>query len=244
MWHRLSVHVRKQEAGLNQTAVIRPLTNTPDPHSCEPSARDLGTDHHLPQEACGATKPLYNLMEDDDEGDSGRTLWTSPCSEQGAESHLDKPPLYLSPDREGRVEEDPRGEAAADAQSLDGEPLGSTPPLPPRPPPSPPYDKDESEEDEELDLLHGYIYDTKNEEEEDEGEDEGEDGESQTTAWCKVTPEEPLVLSPPSPFRDSVCSEESLSSSPLAELMLANHPSSLLYTSNILGDFAHSSSTL
>lgn len=146
------------------------------------------------------------------------------------------------------MEDQLRGEAAADAQSLDGEPLGSTPPLPPRPPPSPPYDKDGSEEDEELDLLHGYIYDTKSGEE-DEGEDEGEDMDGQdmdgqATAWRKVTPEEPLVLSPPSPFRDSVCSEESLSSSPLTELMLANHPSSLLYTSNILGDFAHSSSTL
>lgn len=243
MWHRLSVHVRKQEAGLNQTAVIRPLTNTPDPHSCEPSTRDRGTDYHLPQEACGATKPLYNLMEDDDEEDSRRPLWTPPCSEEGAESHLDKPPLYLSPDHENRMEEPPRVEAAADAQSLDGEPMSSTPPLPPRPPPSPPYDKEGSEEDEELDLLHGYIYDTKNRGE-DEEEEEREDGDSQTTAWHKVTPEEPLVLSPPSPFRDSVCSEESLSSSPLTELMLANHPSSLLYTSNILGDFAHSSSTL
>lgn len=240
MWHRLSVHVRKQEAGLNQTAVIRPLTNTPDPHSCEPSTRDLGTDHHLPQEACGATKPLCNLMEDDDgEGDSRCPLWAPPCSDEGAESHLDKPPLYLPPDRESRVEEPRRGEAAADAESLDGEPMSSTPPLPPRPPPSPPYDKDGSDEDEELDLLHGYIYDIK-----DGGEDEREDGESQTRAWHKVIPEEPLVLSPPSPFRDSVCSEESLSSSPLTELMLANHPSSLLYTSNILGDFAHSSSTL
>ncbi|XP_075869640.1 metabotropic glutamate receptor 1-like isoform X2 [Nelusetta ayraudi] len=217
--------------------------------NCEPSARDLGTDHHLPQEACGATKPLYNLMEEDDESDSRRPLWTPPRSERGAESHLDKPASYLPPDLEGRAGEHPRGEPAADEHGSAGEPPSSTPPLPPRPPPSPPYDEDVSEEDvseedEELDLLRGYIYDAKDGGEGEGEEDEGEDGESQVPARRMATPEESLVLSPPSPFRDSVCSEESLSSSPLAELMLASHPSSSLYTSNILGDFAHSSSTL
>lgn len=251
MWHRLSVHVRKQEAGLNQTAVIRPLTNTPDPHSCEPSACDLGTDPRHPQEACGA-KPLYNLMEEDDEGDSRRPLWTPPCSgqTQGLESELDKPASYLPPNLKGCAAEHSQGEAVVDTHSshapalndhtateatLADEPSSSPPSTPPLSPRSKAYEE-EGSEDEELDLLHSYIYDAKE-------EGEGEDGESEGFTPHKPALEDSLVLSPPSPFRDSVCSEESVSSSTLAELMLGNHPSSL-YTSNILGDFAHSSSTL
>uniref|UniRef100_A0A7N8YAJ8 Metabotropic glutamate receptor 1 n=1 Tax=Mastacembelus armatus TaxID=205130 RepID=A0A7N8YAJ8_9TELE len=59
----------------------------------------------------------------------------------------------------------------------------------------------------------------------------------------KPTLEDSLALSPPSPFRDSVCSGESGSSSPITESMLGSPPSSV-YTSNMLRDYAHSSSTL
>uniref|UniRef100_A0A665WI49 Metabotropic glutamate receptor 1 n=1 Tax=Echeneis naucrates TaxID=173247 RepID=A0A665WI49_ECHNA len=59
----------------------------------------------------------------------------------------------------------------------------------------------------------------------------------------KPTLEDSLALSPPSPFRDSVCSEESVSGSPAIESMLGS-PLSSVYTSNMLRDFAHSSSTL
>lgn len=250
VWHRLSVHVRKQEAGLNQTAVIRPLTNTPDPHSCEPSTCDLGTDPHLPQEPCGA-KPLYNLMEEDDEGDSHRPLWTPPCSGQmqGLESELDKSASYLPPHLKGCTTEHLQG-AVVDTHSSHvpalsdhtaretipaNEPLCLTPSQPPLAPQLREFEE-EGSDDEELDLLHSYIYDAK---EEGEGEDMG--GEDLTQN--KPALEDSLVLSPPSPFRDSVCSGESVSSSPVMESMLGNPPSSL-YTSNILGDFAHSSSTL
>ncbi|XP_073349208.1 metabotropic glutamate receptor 1 [Pagrus major] len=242
VWHRLSVHVRKQEAGLNQTAVIRPLTNTPDPHSCEPSTCDLGTDPHLPQEPRGA-KPLYNLAEEDDEGDSQRPLWTPPCSgqTQGPESDLDKPASHLPSHLKGSqgalvdthsshvpAQSDYTAREAIPAN----EPLSLTPSLLPSAPQAGALE-DEGSEDEDLDLLHSYIYDAK--EEGEEGDGEGED-----LTQSKPTLEDSLVLSPPSPFRDSVCSGESMSSSPTMESMLG----SSVYTSNILGDYAHSSSTL
>uniref|UniRef100_UPI0037E7339E metabotropic glutamate receptor 1 isoform X1 n=1 Tax=Semicossyphus pulcher TaxID=241346 RepID=UPI0037E7339E len=250
VWHRLSVHVRKQEAGLNQTAVIRPLTNTPDPHSCEPSSRDLGTDTHLPQEPRGA-KPLYNLAEEDDEGDSQRPLWTPTCSGQGLESELDKPASYLPSHLKGCTTERLQG-AVVDTHSSHvpamndytnretipaNEPLSLTPSQLSLAPKLGAYEE-EGPEDEELDLLHSYIYDAK-----EEGEEEDEDGDSEDLTQSKPTLEDSLALSPPSPFRDSVCSGDSLSGSPAMESMLGSPPSSI-YTSNILQDFAHSSSTL
>ncbi|XP_023132085.1 metabotropic glutamate receptor 1 isoform X1 [Amphiprion ocellaris] len=248
VWHRLSVHVRKQEASLNQTAVIRPLTNTPDPHSCEPSTCNLGTDPHLPQEPPG-TKPLYNLAEEGDEGDAQRPLWTSTCSEQtqGPESDLDEPAPYL-PSRNTATE---RSQGAvvdthsSHVPSLNDpaarEPIPSNQPLsltPSQLPSAPRVGafEDEGPEDEELDLLHSYIYDAK-----DEGN--GEDGDGEDLTRHKTTLEDSLALSPPSPFRDSVCSGESVTGSPIIESLLGSPPSSV-YTSNILRDFAHSSSTL
>lgn len=242
VWHRLSVHVRKQEAGLNQTAVIRPLTNTPDPHSCEPSTCDLGTDPHLPQEPRGA-KPLYNLAEEDDESDSQRPLWTPPCSgqTQGPESVLDKPASHLpshSRGSQGALVDTHSSHIPAQSDYTAREavpankPLSLTPSLLPSAPQAGALE-DEGSEDEDLDLLHSYIYDAK-----EEGE-EG-DGECEDLTQSKPALEDSLVLSPPSPFRDSVCSGESMSSSPTMESMLG----SSAYTSNTLGDYAHSSSTL
>lgn len=250
MWHRLSVHVRKQEAGLNQTAVIRPLTNTPDPHSCEPSTCDLGTDPHHPEEPRGA-KPLYNV-EEDDEGDSQRPLWTPTSSGQmqGLDSDLDKPASYLPSHLKGCTTERLQG-AVVDTHSSHvpalndnaareaipaNEPLSLTPSQLPLAPQAGAFKEEGSDDDEELDLLRSYIYDAK-----DEGE--GDDGEGEDLTQNKSTLEDSLALSPPSPFRDSVCSGESGSGSPVMESMLGI-PRRSLYTSNILGDFAHSSSTL
>ncbi|XP_041660646.1 metabotropic glutamate receptor 1 isoform X2 [Cheilinus undulatus] len=249
VWHRLSVHVRKQEAGLNQTAVIRPLTNTPDPHSCEPSSHDLGTDPHPSQEPRGA-KPLYNLSEEDDEGDSQRPLWTPTSSGRRLESNLDKPDSYLPSNSMGCTAERLQG-AVVDTHSSNvpalndyttretlpaNEPLSLTPSQPPLAPKVGAYEEGEGPEDEELDLLHSYIYDAK-----EEGDEE--DGDSEDLTQSKPTLEDSLALSPPSPFRDSVCSGDSLSGSPALESMLGSPPRSI-YTSNILQDFAHSSSTL
>lgn len=228
MWHRLSVHVRKQEAGLNQTAVIRPLTNTPDPHSCEPSTCDLGTDPRLPQEPRGA-KPLYNLAEEDDEGDSQRPLWTPTCSGQMLESTLDKPPSYLPSHlraAQGAVVDTHSSyvpDHAAREAIPANEPLSLTPSKLPQ---VGAFEEEGSEEDEALDLLHSYIYDAKE-------EGDGDDGDGEDLTQNKL--EDSLALSPPSPFRDSVYSGESVSDS---------SPPSSVYTSTILQDFAHSSSTL
>lgn len=250
VWHRLSVHVRKQEAGLNQTAVIRPLTNTPDPHSCEPSTCDLGTDPHLPQEPRGA-KPLYNLVEEDNEGDAQRPLWTPTCSGQmqGLESDLDKPASYLPSHLKGCTAEHLQGgvvdthsshvPALSDYTAREAIPANEQLSLTPSQLPLAPLlgvFEEEGPEDEDLDLLHSYIYDAKE-------EGEAEDGEGEDLTQNKPTLEDSLALSPPSPFRDSVCSGESVSSSPVKESMLGSPPSSV-YTSDILRDFAHSSSTL
>nr|XP_057913160.1 metabotropic glutamate receptor 1 isoform X1 [Doryrhamphus excisus]XP_057913161.1 metabotropic glutamate receptor 1 isoform X1 [Doryrhamphus excisus] len=214
VWHRLSVHVRKQEAGLNQTAVIRPLTNTPDPHSCEPSARDPGTDPHPPQETPHARPPPDPVDEDD----KGRPIYAGPVEgAQGPASYL--PPRAQRPLVEthcshvpARIDRPPREPV--------NEPLSSTQlPLAPKGRPF------EEPHEEELDLLHEYIYDAKE--------------EGGVPHNIKPTLEDTLALSPPSPFRDSVCSEESVPGSPTLESMLGGP-----HTANILRDFAHSSSTL
>ncbi|KAK1889356.1 Metabotropic glutamate receptor 1 [Dissostichus eleginoides] len=247
VWHRLSVHVRKQEAGLNQTAVIRPLTNTPDPHSCEPSTCNRGTEPRPHQEPRGA-KPLYNLEEEDDE-DSQRPLWTPSCSGQmqGLESNLDKPASFLPSHLKGCTTERLQG-AVVDTHSSyapalndntakeahpANEPLSLTPFQPPLVPRVGVFDE-EGSEDESLDLLHSYIYDAK---------EEGEEGDSVYLTQNKPSLEDSLALSPPSPFRDSVCSGEYVSDSPIMESMFGSPPSSV-YTSNMLHDYAHSSSTL
>ncbi|KAI3363721.1 hypothetical protein L3Q82_001337 [Scortum barcoo] len=213
--------------------------------NCEPSTLNLGTDPQLPQEPRSA-KPLYNLVEEDDEGDAQRPLWTPTHSGQmqGLESDLDKPAYYLPPHKSCTAERS-QG-AVVDTHSSHvpalsdytakeviptNEPLSLTPSRPPLR-----AFEEEGPEDEELDLLHSYIYDAK-----DDGE--GEDGEGEDLTQSKPTLEDSLALSPPSPFRDSVCSGESVSSSPIMESMLGSPPSSV-YTSNILRDYAHSSSTL
>ncbi|XP_037306152.1 metabotropic glutamate receptor 1 isoform X1 [Pungitius pungitius] len=220
VWHRLSVHVRKQEAGLNQTAVIRPLTNNPDPHSCAPSTCDPGTEPQPPREPLGA-KPLYNLVEEEDEGVSQRPLRTPTCSgqAQGQQSHLDKPASHLPPrlkvvDTHTSHVPAPDGPLSLNPSQL---PLGT----------HMEGFEEEGSEDEEMDLLHSYIYEAK---------EEGEDGEGEDVTLSKPFLEDSLALSPPSPFRDSACSGGSVSDSPIMELMLGS--------SNTLLDFAHSSSTL
>lgn len=249
MWHRLSVHVRKQEGGLNQTAVIRPLTNTPDPHSCEPSTCDLGTDPLSPRQPRGA-KPL---LEEDNQSDPQCNL--RPLTHAGQtrvlESDVEKPDSYshlkgCTPEHSQRAVVDTH---SSHAPALNDPTAKETIPAnqyltltPSQPPLTPKLDSFEEAgpEDEELDLLHSYIYDAKVKEEEEEEEDNGDGNDFNQT---KPKLEDSLVLSPPSPFRDSVCSAESASSSPLMEPMLGKAPSSF-YTSNIHGDYAHSSSTL
>uniref|UniRef100_A0A8C6SQ03 Metabotropic glutamate receptor 1 n=1 Tax=Neogobius melanostomus TaxID=47308 RepID=A0A8C6SQ03_9GOBI len=194
VWHRLSVHVRKQEA--NQTAVIRPLTNTPDPHSSQ--------------------KPLlYN--EDNNEDGTHRPFWTPACSGHKRDSHSGCPTAEELVDT--HISHVP---SLNDRPTLESghEPLSLTP--------SRLAVGGAAEEN--RDLLHSYIYKGQQQQEEVDEDPGEEDGLLQH----KAALEDSLALSPPSPFRDSVCSEESCSGS----------PSSSIYTADILRDFAHSSSTL
>ncbi|MED6292617.1 hypothetical protein CHARACLAT_002210 [Characodon lateralis] len=247
VWHRLSVHVRKQEAGSNQTAVIRPLTNTPNPHSCELPTGNLGRDPQPPQDTPGS-KPPCNQAEEDDEGDVQRPLWTPTCSEQmqGLEFDLDEPASNLPSDLTGPTYECLKGAVmdihsshvsalkkhTAREQIPANEPLSLIPSQFPSAPRLGDFE-DKGSEDEELDLLHSYIYDAKEER-------EGEEGEGEDLTLNKTTLEDSLALSPPSPFRDSVCSGESLNGSPIIDSMFG----SSIYASSILQNFAHSSSTL
>ncbi|XP_029588833.1 metabotropic glutamate receptor 1 isoform X1 [Salmo trutta] len=240
VWHRLSVHVRKQEAGSNQTAVIRPLTNAPiDPHSCDPhhQQHSPGTDPHL------GTTALYNLAEEEDE--EARPLWIAPHSHSGTlhgkDSYLTTEPLQgvMVDTHSSNIPgfNDTMGASGIQASSTN-QPLGFTfsqlscplqggasfggedliSPL-------------EGAEGEALDLLHSYT----EKDDEEEGEEE--------LAQSKLTLEDSLALSPPSPFRDSVCSAGSVPGSPISESALCSPPSSA-YSSIILQDFKRSSSTL
>ena len=249
MWHRLSVHVRKQEAGLNQTAVIRPLTNTPDPYSYEPSTCDLGTDPLPPQDPRGA-KPL---LEEDDQSDPQGSLRPLPHAGQTRvlESDTERPDSYshskgCAPEHSQWAVVDTHSSHAPALSEHTGKAadpanhyLTLTPCQPPLTQKSGLFEEG-GPEDEELDLLHSYVYDAKDEEEEEE-EEENEGGNDFNQSQPKL--EDSLVLSPPSPFRDSVCSGESASSSPVMEPMVSKGPCSF-YTSSIHGDYAHSSSTL
>ncbi|XP_010901775.2 metabotropic glutamate receptor 1 isoform X2 [Esox lucius] len=250
VWHRLSVHVRKQEAGSNQMAVIRPLTNAPvDPHSCNPHRQNQGpgTDPHLPPTHPG-TNALYNLAEEEDEGGEVRPLWTPPHSGTLRGQDSEEPPSY-SPSMDCTNEglqgnfvdthsssgfNDKTVVSAIQASST-SHTLSYTSRQPGPLQGGAPFGEEElisclkEVEGEALDLLHNYT------EEAEEGEEE--------LARSKLTLEDSLALSPPSPFRDSVCSAGSIPGSPISELALCSPPSST-YSSAILQDFRQSSSTL
>lgn len=210
VWHRLSVHVRKQEA--NQTAVIRPLTNTPDPHSCDPPAADQGTGTHPAEDPPGGAQKPPMHDEDSNEDAAHRPFWTPTCSGHMRDSHSGCPPAQGLVDT--HISHVP---SLSDRPAIEStnEPLSLTPSRLPA--------------EENRDLLHSYVCkgQQQDEHEEDPGEEDG-------LLPHKAALEDPLALSPPSPFRDSVCSGESGSGS----------PSSSIYTADILRDFAHSSSTL
>lgn len=243
VWHKLSVHVKKQEAGLNQTAVIRPLTNTPDPHSSEPSNENLGTEAQQPQEP-PCSKPLCNMAEEDDEGDLQRPLWTPSQQTQGIDSDLDEPAFFL-PSNLKCPNPEPTQRAVVNTRSshvprqndhIARKPLPASKPLSLIPSQRPSASQvgafEEESGDEELDLLHSYIHDANEER-------AGGNGEDEELVQHKSTLEDSLPLSPPSPFRDSVCSGDS-NDSAIIESMLG----SSVYASNLLQNFAHSSSTL
>lgn len=259
-WHRLSVHVKRQEAGSNQTAVIKPLTNSYQHRAADFS--DL------------STKTLYNVAEEDEESEPVR--YNPPASPpmmalgqiaacglmtgEGAElytpenSHLRA--TGLGGERlqgEMVVSRVFGGDVAELGRESSGMPvyhqahlIQQEPVLPVNldqfdPDPAFPLvlggeeeeDEEEAEEGEQFGLLQGYVFDNGR-----SHEGAGEDEED--LAEAKLAVDDSLALMPPSPFRDNAGAP---ASSPVSESILCSPPH-VTYASVILGDFKQSSSTL
>ncbi|NXO64382.1 GRM1 protein, partial [Phainopepla nitens] len=254
-WHRLSVHVKNQETGCNQTAVIKPLTK--DYHAQSLTFTDI------------SSKTLYNVVEEEDREPvhlnqssspsmvvHRRVTTTPPLQATAEETQLFLPeqspktlplqPQSLKDQLQGVVN---KFAGVPDFNAVlpsPGSGNGVQPPCPPPPPQlsplqpfqvaafsgeplSPPTGEAESEK---VKLIQGYVYEKNTEEEEDE-----------EPATSKLTLEDSPALTPPSPFRDSVASGSSMPSSPVSESVLCTPPD-VTYASVILRDYKQSSSTL
>ncbi|TRY83460.1 hypothetical protein DNTS_016205 [Danionella cerebrum] len=250
MWHRLSVHVKKQEAGSNQTAVIKPLTNSF--HS------PPGEFSHL------STKTLYNVAEED-EGDPMRfpgsgspplMALSKPMNDVCSEMTFYTPEQH-EPQNNSAL---PQNEVLDQFQEFNSSDLDDIISLPdasngvflplqpqilyPHPilpmhltgfqdEPSSPLCEEEEEdvENEQFGLLHGYMYDNAQIHDEEE------------LIQIKMANEDSVALMPPSPFRDSLGSGSPVPNSPASESVLCTPPS-ITYASVILRDYKQSSSTL
>ncbi|XP_017555391.1 metabotropic glutamate receptor 1b isoform X3 [Pygocentrus nattereri] len=256
MWHRLSVHVKRQEAGSNQTAVIKPLTNTY--HNTGLEFSDL------------STKTLYNVAEED-EGDPVRynppvspaliTHRQSPVHEPVKEMDVEQEFYNPEPQKSfptQHVIADHFQEVVStfsssvtdldDIISLPEPDNGLRPPYQPlilqtQPSPLPmhlgtyskepisPLEEEMEMENEQFSLLHGYMYDNAQIHDEEE------------LVQIKLAMEDSLALMPPSPFRDPMGSRSHIPNSPVSESILCTPPS-VMYASVILRDYKQSSSTL
>ncbi|NXQ47238.1 GRM1 protein, partial [Catharus fuscescens] len=255
-WHRLSVHVKNQETGCNQTAVIKPLTK--DYHGQSLTFTDI------------SSKTLYNVVEEDarepvhlNQSSSPsmvvhrRVATTPPLQATAEETQLFLPeqspktlplqPQSLMDQLQGVVNKFATGIPDFNAVlPTPGSGNGVRPPCPPLPPQQPPLQPfqvaafseeplsppAEEAESEKVKLIQGYVYEKNTEEEEDE-----------EPATSKLTLEDSPALTPPSPFRDSVASGSSVPSSPVSESVLCTPPD-VTYASVILRDYKQSSSTL
>ncbi|NWS44102.1 GRM1 protein, partial [Probosciger aterrimus] len=256
-WHRLSVHVKNQETGCNQTAVIKPLTKSYHGQSKSLTFTDI------------SSKTLYNVVEEEDREPvrlnqpsspsmvvHRRVATTPPLQDTAEETHLFLPeqspktlplqPRSLMDQLQGVVNKIATGIPDFNAVlPTTGSGNGVRPPYQPPPqqqpslspfpvaafseePLSPPNEEAESKK---LKLIQGYVYE-KNPEEEDK-----------ELATSKLTLEDSPALTPPSPFRDSVVSGSSMPSSPVSESVLCTPPD-VTYASVILRDYKQSSSTL
>ncbi|NXR63436.1 GRM1 protein, partial [Rhadina sibilatrix] len=254
-WHRLSVHVKNQETGCNQTAVIKPLTK--DYHGQSLTFTDI------------SSKTLYNVVEEEvrepvhlNQSSSPsmvvhrRVATTPPLQATTEETQLFLPeqspktlplqPQTLMDQLQGVVNKFATGipdfSAVLPTPGPGNGVRPSCPPLPPQQPPlqpfqvaafseeplSPPAEEAESEK---VKLIQGYVYEKSTEEEDEE------------PATSKLTLEDSPALTPPSPFRDSVASGSSVPSSPVSESVLCTPPD-VTYASVILRDYKQSSSTL
>ncbi|NXL94437.1 GRM1 protein, partial [Alectura lathami] len=253
MWHRLSVHVKNQEIGCNQTAVIKPLTKSYHGQSKSLTFTDI------------SSKTLYNVEEEEERDPvrlnqpgspsmvvHRRVATTPPLQASAAEeTHLFLPeqspkalplqPRSLMEQLQGVVNKLATG--IPDFNAVLPTPGSGNGTRPPQQPPllplqaaafsgeplSPPAEEAESEK---LKLIQGYVY-----------EKSTEDEEEEEPVTSKLTLEDSPALTPPSPFRDSVASGSSVPSSPVSESVLCTPPD-MTYASVILRDYKQSSSTL
>lgn len=202
VFHRLSVHVRRQAVGQSQTAVIRPLTNASQPPQSEYDA-GLNT---APNGSHPEDKELYNLSEGHDGGPQ------HPTTQEGM-----VPPSYSPPNLIDHNTDCPQGglvdTLSSTVPDFDQFVIGtgnkSSPvayklstnqlPLPLQGEAFPV----EGSEMEALDLIQGFLCESATHEEEEE------EGVEEELAQSKLT-----LLTPPSPFRDSLRSGGSIPGSP------------------------------
>lgn len=253
MWHRLSVHVKRQETGSNQTAVIKPLTNTYHDTGLEFS--DL------------STKTLYNVAEED-EGEPVRyNPPVSPHLIAHRYSPVSMPVKEMSTKQEFYNPEQhlpqkcvlPQQRSAHNFQDMTSNLNSSMPDLDdiislPEPESAvmPPYrplilqtqqvlpyskktntllEEEEEVENEQFGLLHGYMYNN------------AQLHDDEELVQIRLAMEDSLALMPPSPFRDVVGSVNPIPNSPVSESILCTPPN-VTYASVILKDYKQSSSTL
>uniref|UniRef100_A0A674C2P5 Metabotropic glutamate receptor 1 n=1 Tax=Salmo trutta TaxID=8032 RepID=A0A674C2P5_SALTR len=255
-WHRLSVHVKRQDAGCsNQMAVIRPLTNTY--HNTGSSMAMEFSDL--------STKTLYNVAEEDE---SDLVRYNPPLSphmmahgqimpttggpmkevdEEGVEYYppVEHMPLHLPQSRvipQQRVIMD-----HLQLQEVVGKynsdfiipELNDMDMIIPTSPHTSHLEMEEEEEEieedvevenEQFGLLHGYMYDNALIHEEEEDDD---------LIQLKLAMENSMALMPPSPFRDTASMGSPFhNASPVSESILCTPPN---YASVILKDYTQSS---
>ncbi|XP_048830637.1 metabotropic glutamate receptor 1b isoform X1 [Brienomyrus brachyistius] len=248
MWHRLSVHVKRQETGSNQTAVIKPLTKAS--HNTGLNFSDL------------STKTLYNVAEED-EGDPIR--YNPPSSPP---MMIERPPSGPTKEPEGlqmymtqhlqnllpqQVDIEQLQEMVdkfnanipdlSDLINLEGPDDGVRPVFPPHVVQQQVLSQpiavfgdlaaspEEEVESEHFNLILGYMGDDVTVHEEEE------------MAQAKIAIEESPALTPPTPFKDLMESGTPFNNSPVSESILCTPPS-VTYASIILRDYKQSSSTL
>lgn len=189
MFHRLSVHVRRQAVGQSQTAVIRPLTSASQDQQ---TGYNFTPDTDRTDRESQSNKGLYNVSEEGDDGNlHGAT--------QDRREPASYTPAHLSDYNAGHLDIG-QVETLSSNVSIFDEMMGNTM--------SPGYNpldnqlplplqgelmSEHGSEMEALDLIHGFMYESTVQE-----EDEEEMGGEDVLAQSKLN-----LLTPPSPFRDS-----------------------------------------
>ncbi|XP_059907194.1 metabotropic glutamate receptor 1b isoform X1 [Gadus macrocephalus] len=274
MWHRLSVHVKRQDVCSNQTAVIRPLTNAY--HSAGLELSEL------------STKTLYNVAEEDESLETLRyhppdapppTMTPSGQAAPGAQAvplyareplatqpHPGLLPQHLLPQHplRARVQEEEPAEGGGVPVYLQA-PLGQGFPAPGGlyggEGASAIVQEEEEEEEEEVDneqlgLLRGYMYNNAQVHEQEEGgdadgeeykyEEEEDEDEDDEVAQLKLAIEagSSMALMPPSPFRDCVAPPKSPFPDSPVSESVLCTPTNVPYAAVILRDYKQTSSTL